>query len=662
MSWEVRTMRSVTSSSEKSRRFYPALWKKNMARFWPIWAVYALGWLVGLPMALLLSGQSGDSINGMTAAQYFAMDTVRSLACSSTVIVAAVFAILSAMAVFSYLYSSRSVAFFHVLPLRREDLFLTNYLSGLSFTVLPALAVFLLTLLAEAALGALDLRGLLVWLAVQVLVNFFFFSFAVFCAMYTGHILALPTFYGILNVLAVGLLYLINQVLSSFVYGYVNVGRLDSLCEWLSPFFRLMSSLNTESEWSGESIGAERLLQVRFHGMGTVLIYALVGVVLTAAALWLYRRRHLEGAGDVVTVAWSKPLFKYGVGICAALSVGQVLYQFFAYVLPKGGWPLLGFLLVWGAVGYFVAEMLLQKKFWVFKSSWKGCVGLCLAFVCLITVMELDLTGFERRTPDPDRVVSVAIYPGSCAPYDSGDTTIVSEDPELIGAVVDLHRTIVAEQRTQENAARGNYYETRYMEGGERIDVQTAGSSRVEIRYTLIGGDVMQREYQISYDAGTLADPDSAAGKLNALLNRPEVIEEQYFPADREKALADGSLRLTGISLDVYNTETGEYAAYPVPVGWREEVIQALKDDIAHGDLGRRYLMDDEDRLENCYYTDLELTYQWDDPERGESRVRITLQTTSVETLDTLREAGILDSTHILETQFNRNVWEESQG
>ena len=52
MSWEVRTMRSATSSSERGRRFYPALWKKNMARFWPIWAVYALGWLVGLPLNL----------------------------------------------------------------------------------------------------------------------------------------------------------------------------------------------------------------------------------------------------------------------------------------------------------------------------------------------------------------------------------------------------------------------------------------------------------------------------------------------------------------------------------------------------------------------------------------------------------------------------------
>ncbi|MGN8967146.1 ABC-2 transporter permease [Intestinimonas sp. HCP28S3_D6] len=655
-------MRSATSSSEKNRRFYPALWKKNMARFWPIWAVYALGWLVALPMALLLSGQNGGDINGMTAARYFAVDAVRSLSCSSTVIVAVVFAILSAMAVFSYLYSSRSVAFFHALPLRREDLFFTNYLSGLSFTVLPALAVFLLTLLTEAALGVLDLRGLLVWLAVQVLVNFFFFSFAVFCAMFTGHILALPAFYGILNVLAVGLLYLINQVLSSFVYGYVNVGRLESLCEWLSPFFQLMSDLTTESEWSAESIGAERLLQVRFHGMGTVLIYALVGVVLTAAALWLYRRRHLEGAGDVVTVAWSKPLFKYGVGVCAALSVGQVLYQFFAYVLPKGGWPLLGFLLVWGAVGYFVAEMLLQKKFWVFKGSWKGCVGLCLAFTCLIAVMELDLTGFERRTPDPDRVVSVEVDPMSTAPHDSGNGNIFTTDPDLIRAVVDFHQAVVDEQERHEDMDVYGCYEVRPLSDGRWVDVETAGSSQVTLRYTLIGGDVMQRRYYIALDETSLADPDSAAGKLSALLNRPEAIEEQYFPARREEALADGSLRLTGISLDVYNTETGAYAAYPVPVGWREEVIQALKDDIAHGDLGRRYLMDDMDRMENCYYTDLELTYQWDDPARGDERVRITLQTTSVETLDTLREAGILDSTHILETQLSHNTWEENEG
>ena len=124
------------------------------------------------------------------------------------------------MAVFSYLYNSRSVAFYHALPLRREDLFLTNYLSGLSFTVLPALAVFALTLLTELALGDADLRGLLAWLLVQVLANFFFYSFAVFCAMFTGHLAALPVFYGVLNLLAFLMTSLVEAVCDLFLYGF----------------------------------------------------------------------------------------------------------------------------------------------------------------------------------------------------------------------------------------------------------------------------------------------------------------------------------------------------------------------------------------------------------------------------------------------------------
>ena len=411
-----------------------------------------------------------------------------------------------------------------------------------------------------------------------------------------------------------------------------------------------------ETAWSVEGAGADRITMIQFHGMGTVFVYALAGAVLTAAALALYRRRHLEGAGDVVTVAWSKPIFKYGVGVCAALSVGQVFYEFFVYALPKGGWTLLVFLLLWGAAGYFVAEMLLQKTFWVFRGSWKGCVALGLVLTAFIAVMELDLTGYERRTPDPDRVVTAALYASNTSPYDDGEGTVIAADPALIQAVVDLHQTIVDEQAIQENAQMGSDYETVTVPGG-RLDIQTAGSSRVSISYTLIGGDVMQREYRIAFDADTLADPDSAAGKLSAFLDRPEVVEEHYFPDDREQALADGTLRLTGIELEVWNTEQKEYETYPVPVGWREELLQALKDDIAHGDLGRRYLLEDLERLENCYYTDLRISYEWSEAEKGGTSARITLQTTSVETLDTLREAGILDDTHILETQFDRNVY-----
>ena len=40
-------MRSVTSC------FNVTLYKKNLARFWPLWALYTLAWLLVLPVSLL---------------------------------------------------------------------------------------------------------------------------------------------------------------------------------------------------------------------------------------------------------------------------------------------------------------------------------------------------------------------------------------------------------------------------------------------------------------------------------------------------------------------------------------------------------------------------------------------------------------------------------
>ena len=43
MKWEVRTMRSGTSF------FNVTVWKKTVLRFWPIWAVGLVFWVLALP-------------------------------------------------------------------------------------------------------------------------------------------------------------------------------------------------------------------------------------------------------------------------------------------------------------------------------------------------------------------------------------------------------------------------------------------------------------------------------------------------------------------------------------------------------------------------------------------------------------------------------------
>lgn len=637
MSWEVRTMQFGTSYFNKT------LFAKHFARFWPIWGLYGLIWTVCLPLGILAGSRSGWMAADARVLPLNYLDTTGWF--SAATLLAAVFGLLAAMAVFSYLYSARSVSLFHALPLRREGLFLTSYLAGLGFLILPNLAVFLLALAAEAACGAVVFSSLFTWLVVSSLLGLFFYSFAVFCAMFTGHILALPAFYVVLNGLAAGLAVLFGQMAHEFLFGFDGAAWLSGIATWLSPILCLSAChvvIPTVMDAAGT--GRADYASAYFTGLGYVALYALVGVVLAAVALAVYRRRQLETAGDVVSVSWVRPVFKYGVAFCAAVALGETLYSLFSALLPRGAWGLLLMLLLWGAAGYFVAEMLLRKKFWVFRGSWKGCVVLLCCLTAAMCLMEFDVTGFERRVPDPARVQSVSLDAGSTAPYDdSNGQGLLLDGPEDIAAVTELHRAIVARKAAIEGAEPDYTYEQ--LDSG--LEVETSGQSWVQLRYTLTNGSVVTRSYRIPLTQEALDDPDTPAARLDALLNAPGQAEKAYFGA-----MAEGDYLISAVVTQPHYDEEGAYYydEKPVDSAGLEELWSAVQADLADGSLGRRYLLENQARLENCYVNDLILTFR----RAGQAAradgsdtysVTVTLQTTGARTLAALEQYGFdLDS------------------
>ena len=204
-------MRSATSY------FNGTLYRKTLARFWPLWGLWGVGWLFLLARYFEVSSwRSNDP-----AQVLFSMAKDLPNILSAGLLLAVAFAILCAMAVFGYLYNSRSACWTHALPVRREALFTTQYLAGLSFLLLPLLAVGVLTAIVEMSFLPISswgaaLSALLAWLLAQGGMCLFFFSFAAFCAMFTGHILALPAFYFILNFLVSGLWYLLSNLMREF--------------------------------------------------------------------------------------------------------------------------------------------------------------------------------------------------------------------------------------------------------------------------------------------------------------------------------------------------------------------------------------------------------------------------------------------------------------
>lgn len=588
MSWEVRTMRSATSY------FNFTLLRKNLSRFWPIWGLYGLLWLMLLPVNILVNGEYMSRVDTRIIPLGFLTGSF-----STAAVFSFFFGILTAMAVFSYLYSSRSAAFLHALPMRREGLFLTNYLSGLAFMIVPNIVVFLVSVVVETAFGILVFSSLFTWLVVTCCLNLFFYSFAVFCGMFTGHILALPAFYGILNMLAAGLCYLLQNMASRFLFGFTGATWMEDVATWLTPILYL--AYHTSIDYGTENTEA------CFVGLGYVFLLALAGLIFVGLALAVYRRRQLESAGDVVSVSWVRPVFQYGVAFCCAIALGTMFDNIFSSLLPSSAWVLLVWMLVWGAFGCFVAAMLLHKSFWVFKPCWKGCAVFLACLTAAMCLMELDGFGFETRVPSTAQIKSVFISDIETHPDDNLHwTTYGISDPELIEAVTELHQRIVEEKGWLEETAN-----TRTISwvsaDSDGLDLQTEGGTDLRLKYVLNDGSVMERYYYLPVTTETLEDPNSPDAMLQALLNTPGLSEDMYLGG-----VAEDDRLVDAVLTNVWQagTSRGYYTEEYLPAEALTELEEAVRADLAAGNLGRRYLLEDRERLENCCYCDLQLTYR----------------------------------------------------
>lgn len=636
--------------------FNTTLYGKNMARFWPIWVLYGIVWLFAMPINILLqSGRyQGDPETRREIVGWFADRTVLELAGDFAVGLTFCFGILVAMAVFSYLYQGRSASMIHALPVRREGLFLTNFLAGYSFFLVPHGMIFLLTLLAEGVGGYVNLNALFVWFLAVSFLSLFFYSFAVFCAMFTGHLLALPVFYGVLNFLATVVEFLLDNVLGNYVYGYLSLQWLNNLARWLTPAINLYGLLQVRDDSVYTAAGVLAQQKFTLVGLQYAMFYAAVGLILAVTALLVYRRRQLESAGDVVSVAAVRPIFRYGVAFCAALTFGSFLYSIFAYLLPNSAWSLLILMLLCGAAGYFAAEMFLQKSFRVFR-RWKGCVAFLLCLSALMAAMELDFTGFERRVPQAEGIQSVRVEGINSAPYDTADRAVLKlTDPADISLVVQIHQTLVDHKEEIEAGRYPTSYDTKY--NGE---YRSWGNNEFTLTYYLENGAQISRRYRdVVVLSQELDQPGSLSALLQELINRPDAIQQAYgLEQVRDQDVLSAYIQ-------VYDRAQRDWEYIEVDgIENRLRLYQAIQADLREGGLGERFLLEDQARAERTYRNDIELEYLVPN-QKGErsytNSMRITLQTGAVHTLKVLEEMGISTGDQLF-TNWQWDRWNEEQ-
>ena len=574
-------MRSGTSFFDKT------VYWKSFTRFWPIWAANLVVWLMALPLTALMRLQTdlaAQSVGYSTRLASFARN-VGDTATELGLVMALILGVLTAMAMFSHLYSSKSANFMAALPLRREGQFISHYLAGLTGLVVPNIIVFLLTLLVEAAGQQVWILPLGYWLLAVTVMEFFFYSFAACLAQFTGHLLALPVYYGVFNVLVMAVFTLLYEIMDVFYYGFAGFSSVwEEAAYWCTPALPFAEMDCYVMEENGVFVHS-------VDGLGTLAVYAVAAVVLTVCALLLYRRRHMETAGDVVAVSAMRPVFKYGVAVCAGFALG--ILSTLILDLEEPG--LMAAIVVWGVAGYFVAQMFLDKSFRVFR-KWKGAAAVAVCFLLLFAVIAFDLTGFETRVPRADQVVSVDIEGLGGEVYDSAnylDVTVT--DPDMIQRLIDLHQAAV-DSRSDE--------------------VQQYGSQtfnwKLHLRYTLQNGTSITRSYHL-WDVPSNANvPGTVWYAVEQIIGDRDFMWQAYgFDTAEEMERQGADLSYAEFISEKYTDEprpTEEYESFERSFTGEQArvLLEAVKTDYALGNIGRKTARRDTEAVVG------QLAFQWE--------------------------------------------------
>ncbi len=421
----------------KKSFFNLTLFKKHLSRFWPLWGGISLvGTMFPLYLQLTLMQYAGNT-NILTSTSEFRYTLYQLAAYFAPAFVCA-YAILCVMAVWGYLYNARSVGLMHTLPVDRTCLFVTNTLGAMAMLLIPFAVTGGLICLIALGWGFFDLIAVLNTVLTVLFCVLLFTGIGTLCAMLTGHAFVLPVFYVLANFLAFLMEILVTNLAHSFLIGVPlleDVGRLS----FLSPIVKIYNSFEVfvERPEQGEMIP-------HLRGLWVVALYALAGLALLALSWFLYKKRHSESAGDVVAFRWLRPIFRYGVALLSALTVGRLLYELlWREIFQKGDYadplPMAVSLFLAGLLGYYAASMLLAKSRRVFgKKSLPGVGIVAAGAVAVCLLVSVDLFGLEKKIPAWDEIESVSISDrGVYSIWDTGKA------PDQARALRDFHQAII---------------------------------------------------------------------------------------------------------------------------------------------------------------------------------------------------------------------------
>lgn len=567
-----------------------ALLKSDLRRYWPLLAFYVGILLFALPMQLIQSGRLDSMLRTESEMQDVLLANMQ-----AGMVIALLTGCIMAMAVFSYLMATRSAGAMHGLPLTRTTQFSTHCIAALGAVTAGNVLIAALCVVAMAGQGIVLWDALALWLVSIELAEIFFFALAAVCAVATGWLLAVPVIYAGCNCVVILLWVVATSLADLFYVGYTSA-KVPNAIYWLTPVAKLVdSATSVHSHRIEDGEFSVYFSELPESLLPTVVVYGIIGLALLALAWYLYQKRPSESAGDAMSFRWLRPVARWTIGLCGGWGLGLFLHGVVLYSVGQSDSmvKLLACQVFMGVFCFVATQMLLKKRFRVLDKCWKELLAFVVVLCAVTVCVRLDVTGYQKRVPNADRVTSVSIS--------SRVADVSSEDRDVVEMAIALHRYAV---ESSEGSRPMNSDSFNWARTPENLDVAEVtgyeGNYYVSLRYDMADGSVMRRAYKLWVTEGS-----EGHALLNQLANLPEC-RRARLGLDGEDVID----RLASGRVYYEDNTNGYYVTYTADLTrvQAKELYRLAEEDALSGDpidiLAEEDQRDDRYRIELDVYLD----------------------------------------------------------
>lgn len=450
--------------SLKTSFFNKTIIKNDIKLFSWVGILYSIFLFIILPFPVMISHR------GSEFKHYFINSTI-TFESPVQLLLTATVPVFAALLIWRYLQGISSSSMIHSLPFRREELFGSHCLAGSIIINVPiiinGIILGILNLLLDLS-KTFNIGQLMIWMSILIILHSCIFIICSFVAMMVGSTLWQFILSYVVLGIPVAIVFLTLFIIEQIVFGFNMNSIAEDKLMYISPLFGSISIGQQESFY--------------LFNYGLYILY-IIGFFLLG--LYLYKKRNIECATDVICFPILREVIKYLITYTGMLLMG--LYVGYGLGEDSFGGFIIG-CIIGTFLAYFITEMFFLKSFKVWY-KFKGFVIYGIIIALALIIIKFDITGYERRIPNANKVESVyfrsnfngysTYYPHNFMESDYEQLNIY-KNPNNITSMINLHESIVSNKDKEEN------YEGYY--------------DRIEFRYTLNNGRTMTRLYNIKVD------------------------------------------------------------------------------------------------------------------------------------------------------------------